>query len=113
MFNENKEEFRKWLIEDKKISHRAAGDILSRCKRLDNIVLDSLQISVSSPESYLIALKEIKEYAVIDKQNKKTQYALTATLRAAMKKYCEYMNPQTFEQYPDTYSLIRSESAKQ
>ena len=113
MFKENKEEFRKWLIEDRKLSRRAAGDILSRCKRLDNTVLDSLQISVSSPESYLIALKEIRDYAVIDKQAIKSQYALTATLRAAMKKYCEYMNPQTFEQYPDAYSLIRLEPSKQ
>jgi len=110
MFKENKEDFREWLIEDKGLSSRAAGNILSRCKRLDGIVLESLHSSISSPESYLIALKKIKEYAKIEKQSAKTQYTLTATLRAAMKKYCEFINPETFEKYPNAYSLLRLKS---
>lgn len=113
MFEENKEEFRKWLIEDKKLSKRVAGDVLSRCKRLNNAVLDSIDLSVSTPEVYLQSLQEIREYTKREKQNQKTRYNLNATFSAAMKKYCEYINPQTFKSYPDAYVLIKNKNADQ
>lgn len=105
MFEENKEDFRKWLIEDKKLSSRVAGDVLSRCKRLNKTILEDIDLSISSPESYLASLKEIKDYSKRGKQSAKTQYALDATLIAAMKKYCEYKNPHTFQNYPNGYSI--------
>lgn len=104
MFEDNKEDFRKWLIEDKKLSSRVAGDILSRCKRLNKAVLESIDLSISSPESYLTSLKEIKDYSTHGNKSVKAQYALNATLIAAMKKYCEYRNPHTFQDYPNGYS---------
>ena len=113
MFKDNKEDFRKWLIEDKKLSSTVAGNVVSRCKRLDSIVLESIDLSVSTPEVYLKSLQEIREYAKSEKENKKTRYTLNATLNAAMKKYCEYMNPQTFKNYPDAYVLIKNENAAQ
>lgn len=111
MFEENKEGFRKWLIKDKKLSTRVAGDVLSRCKRLNNAVLESIDLSVSTPEVYLESLHEIKEYTKREKESQKARYNLNATLNAAMKKYCEYMNPQTFKNYPNVYVLIRNKKA--
>lgn len=111
MFKDHKEDFRKWLVEDKNLSKTVAGNIVSRCKRLNNIVLESIDFSVSTPEVYLESLQEIREYAKYEKENKKTRYALNATLSAAMKKYCEYRNPQTFTKYPDAYDLIRIKNA--
>ncbi|MGP9750089.1 hypothetical protein [Psychrobacter sp. AOP31-B2-9] len=107
MFKENKEDFRQWLIEEKGLSAKVTGDILSRCKRLDKCISQSIEEAVSSPQSYLIALKDIGTYATLNKQTAKSQYNLTATLRAAIRKYCEYRNPETFECYPSGNSLSR------
>lgn len=107
MYGEDKEHFRNWLLVDKGLSAKACGDTLSRCKRLNEHVLKSIDEAVFTPESYLVALKTIKEYAVSEKENEKTQYDLTSTLRGAMKKYCEFKNPNTYECYPNGYSLSR------
>lgn len=107
MFIENKEGFRQWLIKDKGLSAKASGDILSRCKRLDKCISQSIEEAVSSPQSYLIALKDIKTYAMLNKRTAKSQHNLAATLRAAIRKYCEYRNPETFERYPSGMSLSR------
>lgn len=107
MFEENRENFRQWLIDDKGLSLKASGDVICRCKRLDSEVIKSIDLSISSPEFYLMALKDIKTYAIANKTNKQTQYTLMSTLRAAMKKYCEYVNPKKFEQYPNGYSISR------
>lgn len=107
MFEEKTELFRKWLIEDKGLSNKTSGDIISRCKRLNDYVLPSIDDAVSSPESYLVALKAISSYALANKQDKNTQYGLISSLRSSIKKYCEYKNPNTFECYPNGHSLSR------
>lgn len=105
MIKQNKKKFREWLVLEKQLSPRAASDIISRCTRLERTILESLDLSVSSPELYLIALKDIKKYAANTVNDTKSQNTLTGTLRAAIRKYCEYMNPTTFEKYPTAYNL--------
>lgn len=107
MFEEKKELFRKWLIEDKGFSTKVAGDVISRCRRLDKQVLSSLDEAVLSPQSYLVALKDINTYAIDMNQEKKKETLLINTLRVAMKKYCEYINPESYECYPNGNSLSR------
>lgn len=105
MFCEHKEDFRYWLIEVNKLSIKSAGDIISRCRRLEAEVLDSIDLSVSTPEHYSNALKKIKNYAILNKKTIKAQYNLTKSYRAALKKYCQYVKPDTYEQYPSGYSI--------
>ena len=107
MFEENKEDFRKWIIEDRGLSTKLATDIICRCRRLDKQVLSSLDEAVLSPQSYLVALKDINAYAIDISQERKKQSLLINTLRGAMKKYCEYVNPESFECYPNGNSLSR------
>lgn len=105
MFNESKEEFRTWLVKHNNISVKAAGDIVCRCNRLDHEVLESIDLSVSSTALYADALKQIKVYAIANKVDSKSQYNLTRSYRAALKKYCQYVNPETYVQYPTGYSI--------
>ncbi|MGF7411294.1 hypothetical protein [Providencia rettgeri] len=105
MFNECKEDFRSWLIQQNKLSIKSAGDIISRCRRLEVEVLDSIDLSVSTPELYADALKKIKNYAVLNKKTLRAQYNLTKSYRAALKKYCQYVKPDAHEHYPSGYSI--------
>lgn len=102
-----KEDFRTWLVTDKGLSIKVSRDIQCRCKRLDSEILESIDFAVSSPEFYLQALKDIRSYAIANNRNKSSQYAMTSTLRAALRKYCEYCNPESFSLYPNGYSLTK------
>ena len=105
MFDSDKESFRRWLKEEKQLSNRVVGDIISRCNRLDKQVLVSISESVSSISNYVIALHDIEDYAEKNKQKKASQKALAATLRSAIRKYCEFVNPDTYQDYPTKYYL--------
>ncbi|MCD9472917.1 hypothetical protein [Photobacterium phosphoreum] len=105
MFIERKEDFREWLIEQKGISRRVAGNIISRCKRLDEEVLGSIDLSVSSVDNYLSALSMIKSYSLANKSKDSAKYAMSASLRAAIRKYCEYRNPDDILRFPNAYHL--------
>lgn len=111
MFLDIKEDFRDWLVNEKGLSVKVSRDIQSRCKRLDTEVLESIDFAISSPEFYLQALKNIRSYAIANNGSKSTQYAMTSTLRAALRKYCEYRNPESFNLYPNGYSLTKEVSS--
>lgn len=105
MFQNNQEEFRQWLIKEKGLSDRVAGDTISRCRRLNKEVIGSIDRSVSSTESYLSALREIGAYSIKNKEKYSSQYTLGSSLRVALKKYCEFINPTTHKNYPNIYSI--------
>lgn len=105
MFDSDKESFRRWLREEKQLSNRVVGDIVSRCNRLDKQVLTSISESVSSISNYIAALNDIEDYAKKNKHEKSSQQSLAATLRGAIRKYCEFVNPDTYEEFPTKYYL--------
>lgn len=105
MFEKDKEEFRKWLVCNKNLSLKVSGDHLCRCKRLHNGIIEPLHLAVSSPDNYVIALKKIKKYGIEKSKTKQEQYNLTCSLTASLKKYCEFKNPNNFENYPNGYSV--------
>lgn len=105
MFLELKEDFREWLIVKKRISKRTAGDTISRCKRLDEEVLDSIDLAVSSVDNYLLAMSKIKHYARENRVEKSAKYAMKGSLMSAMRKYCEYRNPEDISYFPSAYQL--------
>lgn len=105
MFSEVKEDFREWLIVKKGVSKRVAGDTISRCKRLDEEVLDSIDLAVSSVDNYLLAMAEIKNYARANGAKNGAKYAMRGCLRSAMRKYCEYRNPEKISYFPSAHNL--------
>lgn len=105
MFENDRDAFKEWLLHEKKLSPKVSGDHLCRCKRLHSGIIEPLHLVVSSPEQYVIALKKIKLYAVNKSTTKQEQYNLTCSLIAALKKYCEFKNPENFEKYPNGYSV--------
>ncbi|MEZ8918554.1 hypothetical protein AB4622_07500 [Vibrio splendidus] len=105
MFSEIKEDFREWLIVKKGVSKRVAGDTISRCKRLDEEILDSIDLAVSSVDNYLLAMSKIKHYARENGTENGAKYAMTGCLRSAMRKYCEYRNPEDISYFPSAYNL--------
>lgn len=107
MFVENREKFRDWLINYKGLSKRCASDVLCRCNRLNKQVLKSIDSAVSSPNLYSVALKEINIYAIQNSNETKQQTTLIITLTNAIKKYCEYKNPKTYEIFPSRTSILK------
>lgn len=105
MFTDLKEEFRLWLINECGLSKKSASDVVCRCNRLDRKVLESLDSAVLSVSNYTVAMKDIKNYAILNKKANQTKYTLTSTLRLAMRKYCEFRNPEEFHLYPRGYNV--------
>lgn len=105
LFLDLKEDFRTWLINRKGLSKKVAGDVICRCKRLDNEVLDSLEFSISSVDNYLLAMGKINQYSSDKKIEPKARYALSCCLRSAMRKYCEFRHPDDISHFPNAYNL--------
>ena len=105
MYYELIDDFKSWLVKEKGLSKKVASDIVSRCKRLDNDILDSIDNSVESIDNYMIALEIIKKYAACNSFSIKGQYALSSSLRSAMRKYCEFRKPSEITRYPNGYNL--------
>ncbi len=106
MYIDLKEDFKKWLVDEKGLSIKVAGNVLCRCKRLNNEILQcSIDQAVSTPQHYLQALIEVGQYAVANSSSNSSRYAMTGSLRCALKKYCEYRNPNTYSFYPTANSI--------
>ncbi len=108
MYTDIKEDFRAWLIEDKGLSAKAAGDVLCRCKRLDSGILSAnIDIAISTPKDYLQALQDVGQYASVNRSSKTSIYSMAGVLRSALRKYCEFCNPDSFAYYPTAHSIPR------
>ncbi len=70
--------FLDWLITNKKMSQRAAKDVLSRCKRVSKII-----------ESDAINKKTIEQLNASDEFNTKSIF-IKSQLRRAVGLFCEY-----------------------
>ncbi|KJG15289.1 hypothetical protein [Photobacterium angustum] len=99
------DDFKAWLMDEKGLSKKVASDIVSRCKRLDSDILESIDDSINSIDNYLLALSIIKKYAMQNSVSIKGQYALSSSLRSAMRKYCEFRKPSEINRYPNGYNL--------
>ena len=70
--------FLEWLIANKKMSQRAAKDVLSRCKRARKIVEDDV-----------INKQTIEQLNISEEFNSKSMF-IKSQLRRAVNLFCEY-----------------------
>jgi len=105
MFIDVKKEFREWLITDKSLSPKVASDIISRCQKLDQCILESIDLSISSPQIYLLALQKITSYSEEKRSKFQLKSSSSASLISAMKKYGEFIAPPNFDLYPNGYNI--------
>lgn len=70
--------FLDWLIADKKMSQRAAKDVLSRCKRVSKIIGDDV-----------LNKKTIEHLNASEEFNAKSIY-IKSQLKRAVNLFCEY-----------------------
>lgn len=91
--------FEHWLQEELGYSNKAAKDCISRCKRIEKELVVMLTEATSSQEKFDMLMKEIQIYAQEKTTTKQSAYTLTATLRAAARKYADYKYPQRSGKY--------------
>jgi hypothetical protein len=103
MINSNlqkdKDVFISWLQEEKKLEYKSSKDCYYRCARVEKISKKSIELLLTSEEGFLELIRLIHQYSVQNNMEKKTAYALTGTLRAAIKKYGEFKNPNSASIY--------------
>lgn len=80
-----------WLISEKNFGKKSAGDVVSRCRRIERILEISLDISVDTPEGLdHIATRLKGESSTYLKPHVNKVYAV-AVLRRAATLYSEYL----------------------
>jgi len=89
----NEDEFRQWLINEKKYSKRVASDYISRCRKIQkefNIcLLDATDTKNKFIELTSIIKKEIWE---CDTSNIKSKYSRFGNIKLAMRKYALFIH---------------------
>jgi hypothetical protein len=91
--------FEHWLQEELGYTKKAAKDCVSRCKRIEIELVLMLPDAISSQENFDVLMKDIQIYAQEKTTTKQAAYTLTATLRAAARKYADYKYPQKSGKY--------------
>jgi hypothetical protein len=96
-------EFKTWLIETNRLSPKAAGDIVSRLRRISNHIEVNIETAISSEESFIVLLKQIKSYSINHSTSKNSAYTLSATLKSALRKYAIFRHPKNAKKYLNLY----------
>lgn len=89
MFSDDREEFKKWLIEELNHSQKTARDCIYRCNRIDKNISDFTKLA-KSDNGFEILRKKIKEYSTANGNTTKSKYSLNGTLCLSAKKYSKY-----------------------
>lgn len=102
-FEKERNDFEYYLIDTYGYSKKAAKDCVSRCRRIETHVSSDLSKSVSNEKEYESLIIQIQQYSSSACNQKELAYSLTATLRAAAKKYALYLFPQKASNYPTAH----------
>lgn len=80
-----------WLISEKNFGKKSAGDVVSRCRRIERILEISLDTSANTPEDlHHVATRLKEESSTYLKPDVNKVYAV-AVLRRAATLYSEYL----------------------
>ena len=96
----DKDKFVSWLMQERSISERVAGDYFSRCKRVESELNLDLSKDLSTASTYVETMLLIRKYAHSLPNSKVATYSLTGGLRGAVKKYAEFKFPTKSLMYP-------------
>lgn len=88
-----KNEFRSWLISEKKLSTKVAGDIVSRCKRVERRLEVQLLAEFESNESFSALMRAIGDSCKLDCQTSDQAYNRAYALRHGVRKLLEFHCP--------------------
>ena len=80
----DKDEFFSWLMQDRSISKRVAGDYFSRCKRVESELNLDFSIDLSTDSTYVETMLLIRKYAHSLPNSKVATYFLISGLRSAI-----------------------------
>jgi len=84
-------EFRKWLISTKGISLKGAGDLVSRCRRVERDLKLSLDSSLHSKDGMEKIQAKIRLNAAKMASEGADQGQLVTSLKGAVRRYWEYL----------------------
>jgi len=96
----DKDNFVSWLIQERSVSKRVAGDYFSRCKRVESELNLDLSIDLSTASTYVETMLLIGKYANSLPNSKIATYSIKSGLRGAVKKYAEFKFPTKSLMYP-------------
>ena len=91
--------FRSWLIRDKKLSVKAAGDVISRCKRVEQSLDVHLIGRFESNESFSALMRAISDFCKLDCQTSEKACNRANALRHAVRKLLEFHCPDKARQF--------------
>ena len=98
-FEENREAFVLWLINNEKLLTAVAKDYASRCRRIEKHIASDLDFMLSKESNFVNLSKLINQYSLNQSATKTSAYSLNATLRSAAKKYGVFRYPELTEAY--------------
>jgi hypothetical protein len=102
-FEQERDDFEFYLLDTCNYSKKVAIDCLSRCRRIETHITNDLSESVSSEQEFNNLIIQIQQYSSSKCEQKKSEYTLAGSLRAAAKKYALYLFPQKALNYPKGY----------
>ena len=97
--NQDSSSFKLWLKKNFNLSERASSNYVSRCRRVERELNISLKDYLHNKNSYMELMETIKKHSKEKTKTSSSQYALTATLRGAVKKYALFCFPKNAEIY--------------
>lgn len=92
-------DFKVWLKDELNLSDRARNDCFSRCRRVERDLRINLRDYFLDDNSYGDLMVKVDNYCKHKDRSKKSEYALRATLRGAIKKYATYSFPEKTKMY--------------
>ena len=93
------DQFKQWLIVEKKQSKKVAGDIVSRCKRIERELGFGLLESFSSNDAYIDLMRAIRDKFRRPSEQPSAAYSRTSTLRHSVRKLLEFSDPEKLRHF--------------
>lgn len=103
-FNDIQESFREWLIQSG-LSEKLAGDVLSRCRRIERELSISLIDLVETKEKYLILMTRIHSFSFAVTITSKAAYAIRSNFYRASRLFAKFVIGDTSSTYPNGYTF--------
>ena len=98
-FEDNREEFILWLINNEKLLPIVARDYSYRCRRIEKDIVRDLDFMLSKESNFVDLSKLINNYSLNQSTTTKSAYSLKGTLRSAAKKYGVFKYPELTKAY--------------
>ncbi len=97
------ETFRSWLVDSRGVSKRVAGDIISRCRRIQKVTGVDLSEAVVRKSSFDLLMDNLDEFILETTENIQRRQTLAGSLRYATRLYAKFLAGTKPSKYLDTY----------